>query len=130
MTNLSRRTLITATAVAGATVALPLRLPLARAATRGNPRPAVIPALQEWQGGDGAYRLGGGARVVVSGRDAEELLSLARQLTRDIADVTGVEIASPRTTRRSRAAHGEILLRLDPAARHAKGGELYAREGY
>ncbi|MEU5958489.1 discoidin domain-containing protein [Streptomyces sp. NPDC047525] len=139
MTNLSRRTLITATAVAGAAVALPLRLPsaaqaaaqeAAHAAARGNPRPTVIPALQEWEGGDGAYRLTQDSRVVVPARDGEQLLPLARQLSRDIADVTGVTIAPPRTTRRSRPAQGEILLRLDPAARHGKGGALYVREGY
>lgn len=130
MTNLSRRTLITATAVAGAAVALPLRLPVARAAARGNPRPTVIPALQEWDGGDGVHRLGPQSRVVVPAENSGELLALARQLTRDIADVTGLEIAPPRTTRRSRPAQGEILLRLDPAARQVEGGELYAREGY
>ncbi|MFG2497117.1 discoidin domain-containing protein [Streptomyces sp. NPDC048441] len=135
MTNLSRRTLITATAVAGAAVALPLALPLppAQAATRGNPRPSVIPALQEWDGGDGAYQLSAAdTRVVVPAQDAGQLMGLARQLTQDIADITGLKIAAPRTaaTGRSRPARGEVLLRLDPAARHTKGGQLYAREGY
>lgn len=130
MTNLSRRTLIAATAVAGAAVALPLGAPLAHAAPRANPRPTVIPALQEWAGGDGAYRLGADSRVVVPTADSDELLPLARQLTRDLTDVTGLEIAPPRTTRRPRAAAGEILLRLDPRARHPQGGALFAREGY
>lgn len=130
MTNLSRRTLIAATAVAGATVALPLGAPLAHAAPRANPRPTVIPALQEWAGGDGAYRLGADSRVVVPAAASAELLPLARQLTRDLTDVTGLEIAPPRTTRRPRAAAGEILLRLDPTARHPQGGALFAREGY
>lgn len=130
MTNLSRRTLIAATAVAGAAVALPLGAPLAHAAPRANPRPTVIPALQEWTGGDGAYRLGADSRVVVPTADSDELLPLARQLTRDLTDVTGLEIAPPRTTRRARAAAGEILLRLDPRARHPQGGALFAREGY
>lgn len=130
MTNLSRRTLIAATAVAGAAVALPLGAPLAHAAPRVNPRPTVIPALQEWAGGDGAYRLGADSRVVVPAAESAELLPLARQLTRDLTDVTGLEIAAPRTTRRPRAAVGEILLRLDPQARHPQGGALFAREGY
>lgn len=130
MTNLSRRTLIAATAVAGAAVALPLGAPLAHAAPRVNPRPTVIPALQEWAGGDGAYRLGADSRVVVPAAASDELLPLARQLTRDLTDVTGLEIAPPRTTRRPRAAAGEILLRLDPQARHPQGGALFAREGY
>lgn len=130
MTNLSRRTLIAATAVAGAAVALPLGAPLAHAAPRVNPRPTVIPALQEWAGGGGAYRLGADSRVVVPAAASDELLPLARQLTRDLTDVTGLEIAAPRTTRRPRAAAGEILLRLDPQARHPQGGALFAREGY
>lgn len=130
MTNLSRRTLIAATAVAGAAVALPLGAPLAHAAPRVNPRPTVIPALQEWAGGDGAYRLGADSRVVVPAAVSDVLLPLARQLTRDLTDVTGLEIAPPRTTRRPRAAAGEILLRLDPQARHPQGGALFAREGY
>ncbi|MCX4667389.1 discoidin domain-containing protein [Streptomyces sp. NBC_01381] len=138
MTNLSRRTLIAATAVAGAAVALPsptahavgAGAPPAGATSRGNARPAVIPALQEWAGGDGAHRLTPESRVVVPAQDAGQLLVLAQQLTRDIADITGLKLAAPRAVRRSRAADGEILLRLDAAARHAKGGELYAREGY
>ncbi|TGB09772.1 family 20 glycosylhydrolase, partial [Streptomyces sp. MZ04] len=143
MTNLSRRSLIAATAVAGAAVAgaaVALPLPSAHAvgaeaspaggANRGNARPAVIPALQEWDGGDGVHRLASESRVVVPVQDAGQLLVLARQLTLDIADVTGLKLAAPRTVSRSRAADGEILLRLDAGARHADGGELYAREGY
>ncbi|MCF3124008.1 discoidin domain-containing protein [Streptomyces arenae] len=133
---LSRRALIAATAVAAA-VALPLPVAAARTraaagagAPRGNRRPTVVPALQEWDGGTGAYRLTGASRVVVPERDAGRLMPLARQLTRDLADVTGVETAAPRRTGHGGPADGEILLRLDPAARHSEGGERYREEGY
>ncbi|MGH4028127.1 family 20 glycosylhydrolase [Actinomycetota bacterium Odt1-20B] len=136
---LSRRGLISAIAVAGATVAVPL--PMAHAAqgaegsegpraTRGNPRPAVVPALQEWDGGSGAYVLGPDSRVVVASHDATQLLPLAQQLARDIKEVSGIRLAPPLVAGRRRPRPGEILLRLDPGARHPEGGERYAREGY
>ncbi|WP_328906445.1 discoidin domain-containing protein [Streptomyces sp. NBC_00234] len=93
-----------------------------------NPRPVVAPALQEWAGGTGVFRLTGSSRVVVAPEDAQRLLPLARQLTQDIADVTGIRPAAARIT--ASTAEGDVLLRLDPGARHDRGGERYQREGY
>lgn len=93
-----------------------------------NPRPVVAPALQEWTGGTGAFRLTASARVVVAPADAAHLLALAQQLTQDIADVTGIRTAAARAT--DSAQRGDIVLRLDPGARHATGGERYRQEGY
>ncbi|MEN8650545.1 discoidin domain-containing protein [Streptomyces sp. 21So2-11] len=94
-----------------------------------NARPVVVPALQEWTGGSGTYRLSEDSRVVAATRDATRLLPLARQLTQEIADLTGIRIASPRATARP-ARGSEILLRIDPGASHPGGGDRYAKEGY
>ncbi|MFC5799938.1 family 20 glycosylhydrolase [Streptomyces formicae] len=93
-----------------------------------NPRPVVVPALQEWEGGTGTYRLMGTTRVTVAPSDAPKLLPLARLLTEEIAEVTGVRPADPQV--RAHAGQGAVVLRLDADARHEKGGERFAREGY
>ncbi|MFE0100070.1 family 20 glycosylhydrolase [Streptomyces sp. NPDC059009] len=134
---LSRRGLISAIAVAGAAVAVPLPMAHATATATatvtpagGNPRPAVVPALQEWAGGEGAYVLRPDSRVVVAAHDAKQLLPLAQELVRDIEQVSGIRLAPPLVAGRRRPRPGEILLRLDPGARHPEGGERYVREGY
>ncbi|MDJ0464490.1 discoidin domain-containing protein [Streptomyces sp. H27-C3] len=82
-------------------------------------RPVVAPALQEWTGGSGTYRLSEDSRVVAVARDATRLLLLARQLTQEIADLTGIRIASPRATT-GPARESETLLRFDPGANHRR----------
>lgn len=140
---LSRRNLMAAVAATTAVTALPVAtaIPSQAANRQGpaadrqgpaadpvNPRPFVVPALQEWDGGTGAYRLTADSRVVVHPHDAAQLLPLARQVTQEIAAVTGVELAAPRATRGT--DKGSILLRLDPGARHDRGGDRYTQEGY
>lgn len=133
---LSRRHLMAAAAVTTAAAALPVTsappaqaaAPDDRDAERGNPRPFVAPALQEWAGGAGAYRLTEDSRVVVDPRDAARLLPLAREVTQEIAAVTGIRPAAPRHARGT--DQGSILLRLDPGARHDRGGDRYVEEGY
>ncbi|CAM5317131.1 hypothetical protein GCM10010329_74100 [Streptomyces spiroverticillatus] len=138
-TRFSRRALVAAATVATAATVFPFSAsayaaepapPLTEpvlAADGTNARPVVIPALQEWAGGAGTYRIDDDTRVVVEGRADHQLLALARTLTEEIAEVTGVRLAVPR---RGNARRGDIALRVDPRAVHAKGGELYRAEGY
>ncbi|MFF0742449.1 discoidin domain-containing protein [Streptomyces sp. NPDC004111] len=136
----SRRALVTAVGVVTAATALPLPAlsayaaepapPLrepARAADGTNARPVVVPALQEWTGATGTYRIDASVRVVVEGTADRALLALSRTLTQEIEEVTGVRIAAPR---QGGARRGDIVLRLDARAAHPRGGERYAREGY
>ncbi|MFI5803313.1 discoidin domain-containing protein [Streptomyces sp. NPDC051561] len=137
---ISRRTLVTAVGVVSAATALPLPAvsayaaepapPLRAPATTAdgtNARPVVVPALQEWTGSTGSYRVDVGTRVVVDGPADRQLLALADTLTREIEEVTGVRIAAPR---QGGARRGDIVLRVDPRAVHPRGGERYRHEGY
>ncbi|MHA4812925.1 discoidin domain-containing protein [Streptomyces aculeolatus] len=134
--HVSRRSVITAVTVAAAATALP-QAPATAAPLAARPEasadgpdaaPAVAPALQEWTGGTGEFRLTAGSRVVLAPRDAGRLMPLAAQLTKDIADVTGVRTAAPLVS--ATAPAGAVVLRLDGGDTHPAGGELYAREGY
>ncbi|MEV6108735.1 glycoside hydrolase family 20 protein [Streptomyces sp. NPDC051940] len=99
-----------------------------------NARPSVIPALREWTGGTGMFRVTPASRVVVGGPAAERLVRLARELVRELTEVAGVQLGDPVAAGTPAApagpAHGCVHLRLDPGASHPRGGDLYAREGY
>ncbi|MFF1562840.1 discoidin domain-containing protein [Streptomyces sp. NPDC058293] len=128
---LSRRSFVTALAVTSAATALPIGLgpAAARAAGRSavNERPVVIPALQAWAGSTGRYRLEAGAPIVVQTAEPGELLTLARQFADEIEEVTGIRPGAPRA---GHGVRGGLRLVLDPADRHAPGGDRYAEEGY
>ncbi|MEO3850331.1 discoidin domain-containing protein [Streptomyces sp. B8F3] len=132
--------MLAAIAVTTAATAVPLGLTAAhaawptaerpgQAADGTNSRPAVIPALQEWTGGRGTHRISAASRVVTGGTGAKDLLPLARRITEEIAEITGVRLAAPRTITGAPRG-GEILLRRDPGARHERGQERYEEEGY
>lgn len=93
----------------------------AQAAT--NDAPEVIPALQTWTGGEGAFVLGAESRIVA---DAD-LESVARQFADDLEATTGfaAEVAVGADAR-----PGDLTLDLDPGLEHADGGELFRAEGY
>ena len=95
----------------------------ASAASAANQRPATLPALREWVGGNGGVTLRGGARVVVR-RNRKTLRPEARQLAEDLRRLTGRRW---RTTarRRARLRRGDVLLELGSRDR-ALGGEGYS----
>ncbi|MFI1959224.1 family 20 glycosylhydrolase [Streptomyces althioticus] len=78
------------------------------ASAAGNAAPAVHPALREWQGGEGAFRLRPTSRIVVEGSSLD---GTARTFAADLAAVTGQALpvvtgGSPRP--------GDISLRIGP----------------
>ncbi|MFE3454870.1 discoidin domain-containing protein [Nonomuraea sp. NPDC059194] len=84
-----------------------------------NSQPVVVPALQTWSGGTGAFELPVRPRVSAD----RELSALADQLAGELTEITG---------RPANAAgrHGDIELDLDPALSDAAGGKRFAEEGY
>ncbi|WP_326791724.1 family 20 glycosylhydrolase [Streptomyces sp. NBC_00841] len=96
-----RRTTLTLTALAVGALLLPLvaTSPSMAAApgpqdpaprTRAvNPAPAVLPSLQEWQGGRGHWRLTGSSRILVSRAEAAELTETARTFAADLSALLG-----------------------------------------
>ena len=96
---------------------------LAPQAQAANPRPATIPALREWQGGEGTFQVRRATRIVIPRRHRRRLRSDARMLAADLAKLTG---RRPRVvaSRHKRLRRGDIRLGLgarDPAL---------GREGY
>jgi hexosaminidase len=82
-----------------------------------NPRPLTIPALRDWEGGNGTFRLRRTPRIVVPRRYRRRLRTTARVFAKDLARLTGrrVRVVS---RRRARARRGDIKLLLaarDPA---------------
>jgi hexosaminidase len=88
-----------------------------------NPRPQTIPALREWTGGSGTFRLRRRPRIVVPRRYRRRLRSTARVFARDLARLTGRRVRVV-TRRGVRPRRGDIQLLL--RARNPALG----REGY
>ncbi|MFC7304128.1 family 20 glycosylhydrolase [Streptomyces monticola] len=116
---------LAALAAGGLSVPLGSGAAFARRAPEGAP--FVVPALQRWQGGEGEFRLGANSRVVVS-RGNARLLKLARTLTGELVELTGIRLLEPLVDN-GRADEGEIRLLLDPSASHPEGGARYREEG-
>ena len=93
------------------------------AAEAANPRPATIPALREWEGGEGSFRLRRGSRIVIPAALRRRLHPEARLLASDVAELAGWR---PRivASRRKRLRPGDIRLGLGARAPDL-GGEGY-----
>ncbi|MDI3406479.1 family 20 glycosylhydrolase [Streptomyces cavernicola] len=115
----------------GRAAATPLAGPLATAphpaGAAASGAPFVVPALREWAGGEGEFRLSGAGRITVPA-GSDRLLRLARKVTAEIAELTGVRLRTPGFS--DSAPHdGEIHIRVDSADSHPAGGERYRTEG-
>ncbi|XVU27883.1 family 20 glycosylhydrolase [Actinoplanes sp. CA-054009] len=79
-------------------------------ADAASPRPAAIPALQQWAPAKGAFRLGSTPRVVLRPQDAAKLRSDAEVFAADLKALTG------RTSRvvvtKAPARAGDVTLQL------------------
>jgi hexosaminidase len=82
-----------------------------------NPRPDTVPALRQWSGGQGEFRLGSRARVVAAKRHRRELAPEARLLAADLR-IRAAPNGNPR--------RGDIVLRIDREIGRATGREGYA----
>ena len=97
----------------------------ASSATAGAP--FVVPALREWQGQDGKFTVDQHTRVTVPSGD-QRLLQLARTLTDELTELTGVRLRPPRVTDAATDDH-QIRLQLTPDDRHSEGGDRFREEG-
>ncbi|MFV5998105.1 discoidin domain-containing protein [Streptomyces sp. NPDC056231] len=96
------------------------------ATTEVNARPAVVPALQQWDGGTGSFELRKNSRIVLAKKQADELDDQGAQLATEIEQVTGHKLdVSPRIPQ-----DGDIVLSIDPSLEDATGGVRFAEEGY
>lgn len=57
-----------------------------------NPKPFVIPELQQWQGGKGKFPISQAAALSVSGDQRDELLRIVRQFQEDVSTLFGFEL--------------------------------------
>ena len=107
-----------AIAAAGVAVVLPA------GAEAANPRPATIPALREWSGGEGTFALRRGSRVVVPRAQRRALVPEARLLATDLRRLTARRVRV-RVRRGRRLRRGDIGLALRRPRRPALGPEGY-----
>ncbi|MEU5092654.1 hypothetical protein [Streptomyces sp. NPDC021356] len=93
-----------------------------RTARRGaSGAPFVVPELHEWAGTEGELRIRQDSRITVP-RGGGRLLPLARKVTGEMAELTGVRIRPPRVGD-GRPYDSEIHIRIDPADSHPADGE-------
>ncbi|MFA6277274.1 MAG: family 20 glycosylhydrolase [Pedobacter sp.] len=86
-----------------------------------NKQPFVIPALQEWKGGSGHFKLLKTSRIIVSPTSKKVLQPAAEIFLKDLNQVTGytgLSIAS------GKAKPGDIILSLNPTQKNL-GNEGY-----
>ncbi|GLW96770.1 hypothetical protein Misp02_08570 [Microtetraspora sp. NBRC 16547] len=94
--------------------------------TNPNAKPAVVPALQQWEGGTGSFELRKHSRIVLAKRQVDELEDQGARLSAEIEQVTGRKLdVSPRIPQ-----DGDIVLSIDPALADAAGGARFTEEGY
>ncbi len=98
-----------------------LIIPAAKAAASGNPKPAIIPDLLQWQGGEGCFNLS--STIYCEPRTQ----SLANELAADIKDLLGKEMHVICSEAIPRAQAGEARIVLRPSPETRMRGE---REGY
>ncbi|MFE9066611.1 discoidin domain-containing protein [Streptomyces violaceusniger] len=91
-----------------------------------NVKPAVVPALQKWQGGTGSFELRRHSRIVFAGKHGDGLRDRIATLPNEIEQVTGrkpdIAPGAPQ--------HGDIVLAVDPTLTEAEGGARFKEEGY
>ncbi|WP_185975570.1 glycoside hydrolase family 20 zincin-like fold domain-containing protein [Tessaracoccus rhinocerotis] len=111
--------------ITAATLAVTLA-PLAPSAQEANAAPndapTIIPALQEWTGGEGSFALSSTSRIVVE----DALREVGEQLASDLAAVTGLELE----VTQSEPASGDVVLDQDAALTDDGDAERFAEEGY
>lgn len=91
--------------------------------TAPNPRPHVIPALQEWQGGTGAYGFGAATRIVRSRVDGTALSEASATFAEDLRELVGRHVEQSTGTAED-LRPGDIFLTLGSV------DERLGHEGY
>ncbi|MBL1119695.1 discoidin domain-containing protein [Streptomyces sp. 110] len=100
--------------------------PASAAPASVNDKPAVVPALQEWQGGTGSFELRRHSRIVLAAKRGDRLRDQVTTLPDEIEQATGRKLdISPGSPR-----YGDIVLSVDPTLAETKGGARFKEEGY
>ncbi|MFI3314981.1 MAG: family 20 glycosylhydrolase [Rikenellaceae bacterium] len=81
---------------------------IAVAVAQVNPKPFVIPELQQWKGSKGELLISNNTRIVVGSADAEQLSSIADALSSDIHAISGLTVSVSEGTPQK----GDIYLTL------------------
>ncbi|WP_180978164.1 MULTISPECIES: beta-N-acetylhexosaminidase [Burkholderia] len=92
-----------------------------------NPAPAIVPTLQTWKGGVGAFSLTSRSRIVI---DNAALSPLANKFAEDLQQVTGMRLP---VVRAGVAKPGDVALSLSPCGAAAstignEGNTFYAEQ--
>lgn len=86
--------------------------PMLTTAAAPNPKPAVVPTLREWKGGNGQLTLTSKFRITFPANQAKSSGVVAKTLQRDLKDATGLNAT---VGSRHSASQGTITLRIDPS---------------
>ncbi|MDR0531705.1 MAG: family 20 glycosylhydrolase [Oscillospiraceae bacterium] len=97
---------------------LPIQIPGAGGARGANPKPAVLPAIQEWQGGSGSFIIGARSRLAAEEPALRDVLQTAAQLLEEALGFPLEQAIAPRGACRP----GDIFLTLQTQDK-AMGGE-------
>lgn len=92
--------------------------------TGTNPKPEVIPTLQEWAGGSGSFTLDETSRVVVNDTHNLGLSRAADELIADLREITGLTLEKATGAESAVAAH-DIYIGSLPAGSYDLGDEGY-----
>ena len=87
--------------------------------TGENPKPNVIPSLQEWHGGEGSFVISSAGRILA---EDEALMPVAQEFAKDYKDITGMDIEVLRAGKKE-ARIGDFYLSLTT-------GQGLLKEGY
>lgn len=91
-----------------------------------NAEPAVVPALQKWQGRTGFFELSRHSRIVFAGAHRDRLRDQLATLPDEIEQVTGRKpTLSP-----GHPHSGDIVLSIDPTLPEAVDSARFKEEGY
>lgn len=97
---------------------------------KGNKKPAVVPALQEWAGESGSFKAGRNLAVVVRERDAQKgkpaLKARAELFANELTEELGYPVKVKLVKDEKQAAGNSIVLLLNPKGEVAALG----KEGY
>lgn len=91
-------------------------------AAEPNPKPQVIPSIQEWTGGTGHFTLGASSRITVDPAYATKLADTANVFKADLQEVTGYDVEIETT---AQPAAGDFFLTLHDETVDAIGDEGY-----
>lgn len=93
--------------------------------TQANPKPEVLPAIQEWYGYEGHFQLGEDSRILVNDQHNLDLMKAAERIQSDIKDITKLDLEIARVDNESAILKNDIYLASLPDDTYQLGKEGY-----